>query len=76
MQKKVTIKVDEQVYKGLRKIAGRHPVSRFIKSLVRPQVAGKSLEATYRRMAGEEAREKEATQWAEATLGDVADEAR
>ena len=48
----------------------------IIKSLVRPELAGRSLDAAYRRLAGEEAREKEATQWAEAMLGDVADEAR
>jgi predicted CopG family antitoxin len=60
MQKKVTIKVDEQVYKGLCKIAGRNRISGFIKSLVLSPAAGKSLEAAYRRMAREEAREKEA----------------
>jgi hypothetical protein len=47
-----------------------------IESLDCPELAGKSLDAAYRRMAREEAREKEALQWAEATLGDVADEAR
>ena len=75
MQKKVAIKVDEQVYKGLCKIAGRHHIGSFIGSLVRPP-AGKGLEAAYRRMAREESREREALDWAEATLGDVADEAR
>ena len=49
-------------------------MSRFIESLVRPQVIGKDLETAYRQMAGEEAREAEALEWAEATLGDVADE--
>ena len=44
--------------------------------LVRPPAAGYGLEAAYRRMAREEAREREALAWAEATLGDVADEAR
>ena len=34
------------------------------------------LDAAYRQMAQEEAREAEALQWSEATLGDVADEAR
>ena len=67
MQKKVAIKVDEQVYKGLCKIAGRHHVGSLIGSLVRPPVVGKGLEAAYRRMAREEAREREALDWAEAT---------
>jgi len=39
-------------------------------------VVSKDLEAAYRQMAQEEAREAEALEWAEATLGDVADEAR
>jgi hypothetical protein len=48
----------------------------IIESLVCSELAGKSLDVAYRRLAGEEAQEKESTQWAEATLGDVADEAR
>jgi hypothetical protein len=48
----------------------------IIKSLLRPQLTCRSLDAAYRRMAGEEAREKEAIEWAEDTLGDVADGAR
>jgi hypothetical protein len=48
----------------------------IIKSMVCPELAGRSLDAAYRRLAGEEAREKEAMEWAEATLGDVSDEAR
>jgi hypothetical protein len=39
-------------------------------------VVSKDLEAAYRQMAREEAREAEALEWAEATVGDVADEAR
>jgi len=39
-------------------------------------VIGTDLEVAYRRMAQEEAREKEALEWAEATVGDVADEKR
>ena len=56
MQKKVAIKVDEQIYKGLCKIAGRHHIGSFIGSLVRPPVGGKGLESAYRRMAREEER--------------------
>ncbi len=52
--------------------AGRRRISRFVESLVRPHVVGKDLEAAYRQMAQEEAREAEALQCAEATVGDVA----
>ena len=76
MQKKLTITVDERVYDGLYTVVGRRRISQFIESLVRPHVIGKDLEVAYRRMALEEAREAEALDWAEATVGDVADETR
>jgi predicted CopG family antitoxin len=76
MQKKLTITIDERVYEGLHKVVGRRRISGFVESLVRPHVIGKELEAAYREMAQEEGREGEALEWAEATVGDVADEAR
>ncbi len=76
MQKKLTITLDERVYEGLYAVVGRRRISQFIESLVRPYVVGKDLEVAYQQMAQEEAREAEALEWAEATLGDVADEAR
>jgi hypothetical protein len=76
MQKKLTITLDERVYSGLHKVVGRRRISRFVESLVRPHVIDKDLEAAYRQMAREEAREAEALEWAEATVGDVADETR
>ena len=76
MQKKLTITVDERVYAGLHRVVGRRRISRFVESLVRPHVIGKDLEAAYRQMAQEEAREAEALRWAEATVGDVAGETR
>lgn len=76
MQKKLTITLDERVYEGLHKVVGRRRISRFVESLVRPHVVNKDLEEAYRRMALEEAREAEALEWAEATVGDVGDETR
>ena len=76
MQKKLTITLDERVYDGLHNVIGRRRISRFIESLVRPYVIGKDLEVAYRQMAQEEAREAEALEWAEATVGDAADETR
>jgi hypothetical protein len=76
MQKKLTITVDERVYDGLHTVVGRRRISKFIESLVRPFVVGKDLDAAYEQMAQEEAREAEALAWAEATVGDVADETR
>jgi hypothetical protein len=76
MQKKLTITVDERVYHGLHTVIGRRKISRFIESLVRPHVVGEDLEAGYRQMARDEAREVEALEWANATVADVADETR
>jgi predicted CopG family antitoxin len=75
MHKKLTITLDERVYAGLHSVIGRRRISTFIESLVRPYVIGKDLEIAYEQMAKDEAREAEALQWAEATAGDVADEA-
>ncbi len=76
MHKKLTITLDERVYAGLHKVVGPGRISRFIESLVRPHVVGHDLETAYREMARDEAREAEALQWAESTVGDVAHEAR
>ena len=76
MQKKLTITVDERVYDGLHSVVGRGKISQFIESLVRPHVIKHSLEAAYREMALDEAREAEALEWSEGTIGDVADETR
>jgi len=76
MQRKLTITIDERVYEGLHSIIGRRNISQFIESLVRPHVVGLDLEAAYREMAQDEAREAEALEWAEATTGDVRDEPR
>jgi hypothetical protein len=76
MQKKLTITLDERVYNGLHTVVGRRRISRFIESLVRPYVLNKDLDAAYRQMVQEETREAEAPAWAEATVGDVADETR
>jgi hypothetical protein len=76
MQKKLTITVDERVYAGLHQVVGRHKISRFIETLVRPHVISTDLVAAYREMAADEEREAEAHEWAEATVSDVADETR
>ena len=76
MHKKLTITLHERVYHGLHAVVGRRRISQFIESLVRPYVVGKDLDLGYRKMAQQEAREAEALEWAEATIGDVANEAR
>jgi mRNA interferase MazF len=46
VQKKLTITIDERVYKGLHNVIGRRRISRFIESLVRPHVIGKDLDGS------------------------------
>ena len=76
MRKKLTITIDERVYEGLHKIIGRRRISHFIEDLVRPHVIDRELEAAYQEMGKDEKRESEALEWAESTIGDVADDAR
>lgn len=76
MSKKLTITIDDEVYEGLYKRVGRRKISRFLESLARPHVVDADLEAAYRDMASDEAREADAEEWAEGLIGDVADEPR
>ena len=73
MRKRLTIKLDEGVYEGLRSLVGRGRISRFIVDLVRQHVMGKKLEADYLEMARDEAREAEAMEWSEATVSDASE---
>ena len=75
MQKKLTITIDERVYEGLYRVVGTRRISRFIEDLVRPHVLYPDLEAAYQEMAEDEGRERSALEWAEATVGDVGNEA-
>ncbi len=71
MQKKLTITLDEEVYKGLHAVIGRGRISRFLEDLARPHVVSRDLETAYQEMAGDEVREAEADEWAEGLIGDM-----
>src|SRR5205809_3679400 len=71
MQRKLTITLSEEVYERLHTVIGRRRISRFIEALVRPHVIDTELDRAYQEMAADEAREAEALEWAEATIGDV-----
>jgi len=70
MQKKLTITVDEDIYRGLRSVIGPGKISRFIQELVRPHVIEPELESQYLAMSMDEARESEAFEWSEALIED------
>ena len=76
MQKKLTITIDKKVYEGLYSKIGAGHISNFIEELVRPHVLDHELDEAYNQMAQDEAREKEALEWIESTIGDVSDEPR
>jgi len=76
MQKKLTITVDEEVYKGLHKIIGPRKISKFVEELVRPHVIRPNLESAYSQMSKDKKREAEALDWAETTFKDIAREKR
>ncbi len=75
-RRKLTITVEDSVYRGLHKVVGRRNISRFLNDLARPHVVHDRLEEGYRAMAADEAREAEAAEWSEGLVGDVADEPR
>ena len=76
MQKKLTITLDEEVYKGLHEVVGRGKIGKFLENLARPIVVRGKLESEYKAMATDRSREAEALEWAEATCKDIEDEKR
>jgi len=73
MRKKLTITVSEDVYEGLQRVIGPRHISQFLETLARPHVVLGELDAAYAALAADEARERDAVEWAEATVDDVAD---
>jgi len=76
MQKKLTITVDDAVYKGLHKTIGPRKISKFVEELVRPHVVRPNLELAYSQMSKDKKRESDALDWAETTFKDIAHEKR
>ena len=70
--RKMTISIDEEVYRGLLAVVGRRKMSRYISNLVRPHVVEDGLEAGYRAMAADREYEQEARDWIHAHMGEDA----
>ena len=70
MKRKLTITVSEAVYEGLHRAVGRRRISQFIERLARPHVVPADMEASYRDMAADQAREREALEWSEGVIAD------
>ena len=76
MQKKLTITIEESVYRGLYQRVGAGRISRFIEDLVRPHVLVKELDDAYAAMARDRKREADALEWSEGLIGDADDDTR
>ena len=64
MQRKLTITLDDDIYRGLHERIGRGHISQFIEDLLRPYVVSdKELEAAYQEMVADVDREREALDW-------------
>jgi predicted CopG family antitoxin len=69
MQRKLTITVSDEVYRGLHHHIGRGEISRFIETLVRPHVVtDRGLEEEYREATRDEEAEQEALAWIESDV--------
>lgn len=66
--KKLTITVSDQFYDDLRRTAGLRGMSRFVEQATAPHLAH-DLDASYRAMAADGQREREASAWVDAECG-------
>lgn len=71
MHKKLTISIDEKVYRGLYATIGEGNISQFIEQLVKSYVLREDLVLAYEAMALDEEREASALEWSEGLIGDV-----
>lgn len=76
MSKKLTITVDDEVYRGLQQVIGPRQISRFLNDLARPHVTHRDLDEDYGAMAADEEREAEAHEWVEGVVSDIEDDPR
>ena len=68
MHRKLTLTIDDEVYRGLHAKVGRGHISQFVEDLVRPHVVEvDQLEALYREAAQDTELEAEALAWIEAS---------
>lgn len=72
MQKKLTITIGEEVYRGLHEQVGRGNISVLIERLVRLHImTDAEMEEGYRAMAADTESEAEARVWSEAFIGET-----
>ena len=70
MAKKLTILVDDDIYRGLHEVVGPRRISRFLNDLARPHVAARDTAAGYAAMAADAEREADAREWIEGLVAE------
>lgn len=76
MHKRMTISIDEAVYEALVRVIGRGRISQFLEDLAKPYVLKDDLLLAYQEMALDTERERDALEWSNALIGDIAHASR
>lgn len=75
MSKRVNLYIqDERVWDSFTHLVGRGNISKWIESTIKQLVDNSDLATSYKLMAQDTAREKEAQEWIEGTSGDISNE--
>jgi hypothetical protein len=61
------------MYDALQRVVGRGKISKFLQDLARPHVMKEDLNTAYQAMAADTEREREALEWSNGLIGDVAE---
>jgi hypothetical protein len=75
MQKKLTINIDEKIYYALCQLTDKSKINQLVENLLKLHVLKMEMHEAYKQMANDGERESEALEWAEATIGDISNEA-
>ncbi len=71
MGRRITVTIGKAVCGSLHLTVGGRCIGQFLRELVRPQVLSQNLDGSYRDMAADEVREREALAWSQGLMGDV-----
>jgi hypothetical protein len=76
MYEELTIQLEKSVYDSVLEKVGNGDINQFFNRLLRPTPTDEDLRLGYEAMAHDEAREQEALELAEATIGDCSEDKR
>lgn len=74
MPSQLSVSIDADVYNGLLERFGEARISQFLSDLARPYADRKAMAQGYRDLANDADAEREANEWIEGVVGDLADE--